>query len=115
VAEELIHVPHRTEDTFAGLYFAWQFWYARVGLTSGVGLATTAKLKFLKAISHRKRIGEGDQRGGQWEPIKILLENLAYITKSTRRPSLLTRPRPHSYSTAIGPRNRARNCSGNTE
>jgi hypothetical protein len=49
--------------------------------------------------------------GGEWEPIKILLENLAYIPKSTRHPSLLTRPRPHSYSTAVGPQNRARNCS----
>jgi septal ring factor EnvC (AmiA/AmiB activator) len=27
--------------------------------------------------------GEGDQRGGDWEPIKIILDNLAYIPKST--------------------------------
>jgi hypothetical protein len=41
--------------------------------------------------------------GGEWEPIKIPRRNLAYIPKSTRRPSLLTLPRPHSYSEAIGP------------
>jgi hypothetical protein len=62
-------------------------------------------------VKDRRRRPEG----GEWEPIKILLENLAYIPKSTRRPSLLTRPRPHSYSTAIGPQNQARNCSRNTE
>jgi hypothetical protein len=51
----------------------------------------------------------------EWESIKILHRNLAYIPTSTRRPSLLTRPRSHSYSEAIGPRNRARNRSRNTE
>jgi hypothetical protein len=39
----------------------------------------------------------------------LLLENLTYILKSIQRPSLLTRLRSHSYSKAIGPRNRARN------
>jgi hypothetical protein len=59
----------------------------------------------------------GDQRGGggEWEPIKILLENLAYIPKSTRNPSLLTRPRPPSYRQAIDLRNRVRNCNESTE
>jgi hypothetical protein len=42
---------------------------------------------------------------------KFLTGNLAYIPKSTRRSSLLTRPRPHSYSTAVDSRNWARNCS----
>jgi hypothetical protein len=32
----------------------------------------------------------------------------------TRRSSLLTQSRPYSYSKAIGPQNRAKNCSGNT-
>jgi hypothetical protein len=53
--------------------------------------------------------------GAEWEPIKIPpRRNLAYILKSTRRPSLLTWPRPHSYSEAIGLRDRVRDCSGNT-
>jgi hypothetical protein len=52
---------------------------------------------------------EGDQRGGEWEPIKILLENLADTPNPSRNPSLLARPRPSSYRLAIGPRNRARN------
>jgi hypothetical protein len=54
------------------------------------------------------RTGEGDQRGGEWEPIKIPHWNSAYIPKSTRNPSLLTRPRPPSYRQAIGLRNQAR-------
>jgi hypothetical protein len=53
--------------------------------------------------------------GGEWEPIKILLQNLAYIPNRTRRTSLLARPRPASYQLAIGPQNHARNRSGNTE
>jgi hypothetical protein len=44
-------------------------------------------------LKDRKRRPEG----GEWEPIKILLENLAYISKSTQNPSLPTRPRPPSY------------------
>jgi hypothetical protein len=47
--------------------------------------------------------------GGEWEPIKIHRRNSPYILKSTRHPSLLTRPRPHSYKKAIGHRNRVRN------
>jgi hypothetical protein len=61
---------------------------------------------------------EGPERrpeGGEWESIKILLENLAYIPKSTRNPSLLTRSRPPSYRQAINLRNRARNCNESTE
>jgi hypothetical protein len=35
--------------------------------------------------------------GGEWEPIEILYENLAYVPNQTQRSSLLTRPRPLSY------------------
>jgi hypothetical protein len=35
--------------------------------------------------------------GGEWEPIKIPRGNLAYIPKSTQRPSSLARPKPSSY------------------
>jgi hypothetical protein len=53
--------------------------------------------------------GEGDQGGGgEWEPIKILYENLTYVPNSTRRASLLARPRPHSYRKAIDHQNRIR-------
>jgi hypothetical protein len=52
---------------------------------------------------------EDDQRGGEWESIKILQENLAYTPNLSRNPSLLARPRPPSYRLAIGPRNCARN------
>jgi hypothetical protein len=53
--------------------------------------------------------------GGEWELTKIHHRNLAYIPKSTRCPSLLTRPRPYSYSEAIGRQNQARDRSENTE
>jgi hypothetical protein len=53
-------------------------------------------------VKDRRRRPEG----GEWEPVKIPLRNLAYIPKSTRCPSLLTRSRPHSYSRATGLRNR---------
>jgi hypothetical protein len=52
--------------------------------------------------------------GGECESIKIPQRNLAYVPKSVQCPSLLTRPRPHSYSKVIGPQNRVRNRSGNT-
>jgi hypothetical protein len=52
------------------------------------------------SLKDRKRRPEG---GGEWEPIKIHHRNLAYISNQTRRPSLLTRPGPHSYQSAIGP------------
>jgi hypothetical protein len=54
-------------------------------------------------------------RGGEWEPIKKFLNNLSYILKLIRRPSLLTRPRPHSYSKVIGLQNRVSHRSGNTK
>jgi hypothetical protein len=47
--------------------------------------------------------------GGEWEPIKIPHENLAYVPKSTWRASLVARPRPHSYWEAIGSQKRVRN------
>jgi hypothetical protein len=37
---------------------------------------------FHAVIKDRRRRPEGDE----WEPIKILLENLAYIPKSTKTP-----------------------------
>jgi hypothetical protein len=51
--------------------------------------------------------------GGECEPIKIPRGNSAYIPKSTRRLSLLTRSKPYSYSKSIGPWNRVSNRSGN--
>jgi hypothetical protein len=65
-----------------------------------------------KPMKDRRRRPGG---GGEWEPIKIPHRNLAYIPNQTRRPFLLTQPRPPSYRQTIGPQNRARNCSGNTE
>jgi hypothetical protein len=43
-------------------------------------------------------------RGGEdeWEPIKILKENLAYVSYSTRCVSLLAQSRPNSYREDIG-------------
>jgi hypothetical protein len=46
--------------------------------------------------------------GGEWEPIKILYENLAYVPNLTQRASLLPRSRSHSYRQSIGPWNRVR-------
>jgi hypothetical protein len=47
----------------------------------------------------QEREDEGPEKAtrgvGEWEPIQIPYQNLAYISKLTRRPSLLTRPRPH--------------------
>jgi hypothetical protein len=66
---------------------------------------------FVQATVYKLYI-EGPRRrseGGEWEPIKILLENLAYIPNPSRNPSLLARLRPPSYRLAIGPQNRARN------
>jgi hypothetical protein len=61
------------------------------------------------------RTREGDQRRGEWEQIKIPQWNLAYIPKMTRGLSLLAQPRPASYRSVIGPRNRTRSRSRNTE
>jgi hypothetical protein len=63
-----------------------------------------------------KNVAEGPEkttRGGEWDPIKIPYQNLAYIPKSTRHPSLLTPSKLHSYGTAIGPQNWVRNHSEN--
>jgi hypothetical protein len=46
---------------------------------------------------------------------KIPHGNLAYISKSTKSPSLLTRSKTASYIQAIGLRNRVRNRSENTK
>jgi hypothetical protein len=58
-----------------------------------------------------------DQRrrseGGERESIKIPRENSAYILKSTRHISLLTRIRPHSYRKVVDPQNWVRG-HGNT-
>jgi hypothetical protein len=53
-----------------------------------------------KVIALASRTREGDQRGdggGEWEPIKILRDNLAYVSSQNRRTSLLSRSRSHSY------------------
>jgi hypothetical protein len=58
------------------------------------------------SVKDRRKRPEGG--GGEWEPIKIPQENLAYVPKLTRHASLLARPKPHSYQRAIGPQNRVR-------
>jgi hypothetical protein len=67
------------------------------------------------SIRHWERVREGTLKnrrrrpeGGEWELIKILHRNLAYVSNRTQRVSLLTRSRPHSYRQAIGPRNLVR-------
>jgi hypothetical protein len=52
------------------------------------------------------RTREGDQRGGEWETIKIPRGNLAYILKLSWHVSVLTQSRPHSYKKATSPQNR---------
>jgi hypothetical protein len=78
-----------------------------------VGHMTALKPSSAGRLKERRRRPE--EGGDEWEPIKILHRNLAYILKMTRRTSLLTQPKPPSYRSAIGPRNRARNRSENTE
>jgi hypothetical protein len=46
--------------------------------------------------------------GGEWELIKTLYENSAYVPNLTQCSSLLTQLRPHSYRQAIGPQNQVR-------
>jgi hypothetical protein len=62
--------------------------------------------------SYLKYKFEGSEKvtrgGGECEPIKIHRVNLTYVSNQTRRPSLLTRSRPHSYRRAIDPQNRIR-------
>jgi hypothetical protein len=69
-------------------------------------LSLTIAARVLK--DRRSRSERGEQ-----EPIKIPNKNLAYILKSTRCPSLLTRPRPYSYNKIVGPQNQVRNHSEN--
>jgi hypothetical protein len=61
-------------------------------------------------LKRRWRTGEGDQRGGWWMGAnQNSSRNLAYVPKSIRNPSFLTRSRPSSYKQAIGLWNWARN------
>jgi hypothetical protein len=53
-------------------------------------------------------LNKATRGGSEWEPIKILHQNLAYVTNQTQRISLLSRPRPHRYWIVIGSRNRVR-------
>jgi hypothetical protein len=71
-----------------------------------------AVLRGARLIGHVKD-RRGDQRGGEWEPIKIPQRNLAYIPEPTRDPFLLTRPRLISYGQAISLRKRTRIYTGN--
>jgi hypothetical protein len=72
-------------------------------------LTTSPVLTQPDTVKDQRRWPKGDE----WEPIKIPRRNLAYILKSTRRPSLLTRSRPHNYTKAIGLQNRVREHNGN--
>jgi hypothetical protein len=47
--------------------------------------------------------------GGEWEPIKIPLVDLAYIPKWTKDTSLLTQSRLRSYRIATSPQRQVRN------
>jgi hypothetical protein len=60
---------------------------------------------FISATYVEKHMKDRRRRSAEceWESIKILLENLAYIPKSTRRPSLLTLSKLRGYGTTIGP------------
>jgi hypothetical protein len=58
-----------------------------------------------------RRTEDGDQREVNGSQSKFLQWNLAYIPKSTRTLSLVTRPRPPSYRQAIGLRNWVMNCN----
>jgi hypothetical protein len=75
-------------------------------IVSYLPLGLTDVTIFPTVVHQRLASSEGLEKvirgGGEWEPIKIPQGNLAYITKSIRRPALLTRPRLHSYSQAIG-------------
>jgi hypothetical protein len=80
--------------------------------SSKIGRLSSRLIFLTKKRPHLISLLEGPRgrpEGGEWEPIKILLENLAYIPNPSRNPSLLALPRPPSYRLAIGPRNRARN------
>jgi hypothetical protein len=80
--------------------------------SSKIGRLSSRLIFLTKKRPHLISLLEGPRgrpEGGEWEPIKILLENLAYIPNPSRNPSLLALSRPPSYRLAIGPRNRARN------
>jgi hypothetical protein len=78
------------------------------------GLQTSFEFGDMKHIMNLKdRQKRPEEEGGEWKPVKIPRGNSTYIPKLTRRPSLLTRPRPHSYRKSIGPRNRIRNSRRN--
>ena len=49
---------------------------------------STDKNSQFSSLEVKDRIG--DQRGGEWESLKILQENKANVPNSTRRTSLLT-------------------------
>jgi hypothetical protein len=80
---------------------------------------TTHFIKEIKLLCplflHQMYVKDRTRRpeGGEWESIKIPRGNSTYILKLTRHPSLLTRPRLHSYRKAIGPQNRVKNYNGN--
>jgi hypothetical protein len=42
------------------------------------------------------RTGEGDQRGGEWEPIKILMQELAYVPSSNPKAKTLRESDEHT-------------------
>jgi hypothetical protein len=42
------------------------------------------------------RTGEGDQRGGEWEPIKILMQELAYVPSSNLKAKTLQESDEHT-------------------
>jgi hypothetical protein len=59
-----------------------------------------------KVLFSHLNVYEGPRKrseGGECDPIKILLEILAYIPNSSRNLSLLARSRPPSYRLAIDP------------
>jgi hypothetical protein len=84
----------------------------------GVHFTFSSNSKCIMICMSNWRVFLKDRRrrpeGGEWEPIKISRKNLTYISKSAQRPSLITWPRPLSYSKAVGPRNRVRNLNENT-
>jgi hypothetical protein len=73
-----------------------------------VHLGQLPKMHFPKFQGDNLKDRRGDQRGGEWEPIKIPQRNLAYIPEPTRDPSLRTRLRLISYGQAISLRKRTR-------
>jgi hypothetical protein len=77
--------------------------------------SSTSPLKKSKNQMVKLKDRKWRPEGGEWEPIKIPLRNVAYVPKSSRNYSLLTRSRPPSYRQAIGFLNWARNCNRDTK